>query len=103
MTKREIVDRIREIDAAVRAIDEEIEVVHQRRVMLDEERAMLLELLDEWPDGAQTLAALRGDSPDSEPPITEPGTPRTKSSQRMAAVTMPPPTENPDESDDPKS
>lgn len=90
MTKREIVDRIREIDAAVRAIDEEIEVVHQRRVMLDEERAMLLELLDEWPDGPQTLAALRGDSPDSEPPITEPGTPRTKSSQRMTAVTIRP-------------
>ena len=100
MTKREIVDRIREIDAAIRDIDEEVATVHQRRVMLDEERAMLLELLDEWPDGAQTLAALRGDSPDSEPPITEPGTPRTKSSQRMAAVTIPPPTEDPDKPHD---
>lgn len=100
MTKREIVDRVREIDAAIRAIDEEIATVQERRVMLDEERAMLLELLDEWPDGAQTLAALRGDTTDSEPPITEPGTPRTKSSQRMAAVTVPPPAVDPDESGD---
>ncbi len=77
MTKGEIVDRIREIDeilASIRA--------------LGEEREMLAELLAEWSDGDEIVAALRGEA-DSEPP-TEPGTPRTKSSQRMAAVKLDP-------------
>lgn len=64
MTKLEIVERIHGID----------ESIH----LLSEERAMLCELLSEWPEGGVAI--------DSEPPDTEPGTPRTKSSQRMAAV-----------------
>jgi hypothetical protein len=83
VTKREIVDRIRQIDRQIHAA---LATTHT----LEEERAMLRELLAEWPDGGDALAALDREDQE-EPPDTEPGTPRTKSSQRMAAVTLPPP------------
>lgn len=71
MTKREVVDRIAVLDAQIETAEEE--------------RSMLRELLAGWPDGAETLAAI-----DEEPPDTQPGTPRSRSSQRMRAVTLPP-------------
>jgi hypothetical protein len=86
VNKRELVDRIKAIEDEIR---EHARVVEDRTLKmrhLDEERAVLREILrDQWPDGEEALASI-----DSEPPITEPGTPRTKSSQRMAAVKLDP-------------
>lgn len=78
-TKRQLVDRIEEIG-------EEMES-HRRAVLaLDEERLMLVEMLSEWKGEAWDETS---PEPKSDPPDTEPGTPRTKSSQRMKATIVP--------------